>query len=527
MAMRFVCLVVGVSLLAACGGGGGWKSSCSADDPCSAGNFCAHTPDGNVCWPDEDVPSVEAVVQSCSQTPCLRDSVLTVRATVRDADYDGWRGELDVRAALSIDPENARPMRSVGGDEWELSVPLAEVPFGHFAADVTATVTVTDEAENAGQPVTSEQVNVTRRKWVVALPGQGGTSFPLMAPAIVNDGGVIVAGSDGTLHFVTTAGAEARAVSIGGVVNGPPVVGAGAIWLARQDGQLSRRSLVNGDAIALANCTAATSLIGPPAILGDRVLAASAGTEILVTTSSGTCNISNPGASVTSPAAVDSDGHVLLATGQHLRKYSVAANSTLTDVWTGLTVSLGGAVSKPLALDAEKGIWTTAASGLVYRTTSAGVSGQVSAAPALGSQGSILLGDGSAVVADEAGTLRRIARSGQELPWTQTVSLTGAPRVPLALRGAVATLLVPTSTGRLYEVSQDTGQILWETSLSTQGLQPANVWTEPDANTSTAYLAGDNGSLHAVIVDGGLDTTAPWPKVFHDPQNTSNAATPF
>jgi hypothetical protein len=56
-----------------------------------------------------------------------------------------------------------------------------------------------------------------------------------------------------------------------------------------------------------------------------------------------------------------------------------------------------------------------------------------------------------------------------------------------------------------------------------QSLEPANIWTEPGATTSTAYLAGADGNLYAVIVDGALDTSAPWPKAFHDPQNTSNA----
>jgi len=30
-----------------------------------------------------------------------------------------------------------------------------------------------------------------------------------------------------------------------------------------------------------------------------------------------------------------------------------------------------------------------------------------------------------------------------------------------------------------------------------------------------------------VILDGRLDPAAPWPKAFHDPQNTGNAATPL
>ena len=38
-------------------------------------------------------------------------------------------------------------------------------------------------------------------------------------------------------------------------------------------------------------------------------------------------------------------------------------------------------------------------------------------------------------------------------------------------------------------------------------------------------MAGADGKLYAVVVDGQLDVTAPWPKAFHDPRNTSNAGT--
>ena len=67
--------------------------------------------------------------------------------------------------------------------------------------------------------------------------------------------------------------------------------------------------------------------------------------------------------------------------------------------------------------------------------------------------------------------------------------------------------------------------------LSTAGaaLQPANIYTPPGqpagAVMSTAYVSGADGKLYAVIVDGQLDTSAPWPKAFHDPRNTNNAGT--
>ena len=40
---------------------------------------------------------------------------------------------------------------------------------------------------------------------------------------------------------------------------------------------------------------------------------------------------------------------------------------------------------------------------------------------------------------------------------------------------------------------------------------------------STAYVASASGKLFAVVVDGQLDASAPWPKAFHDPKNTNRA----
>jgi outer membrane protein assembly factor BamB len=97
--------------------------------------------------------------------------------------------------------------------------------------------------------------------------------------------------------------------------------------------------------------------------------------------------------------------------------------------------------------------------------------------------------------------------------------------MPLALSGTGDSMLVSTSRGYLYLLNESDGSIIWSGRLtaSNQSLETPNIWTEPGATTSTAYLAGADGVLYAVIVDGALDTSAPWPKAYHDPQNTSNA----
>ncbi|MGC3999991.1 MAG: hypothetical protein QM767_22140 [Anaeromyxobacter sp.] len=112
-------------------------------------------------------------------------------------------------------------------------------------------------------------------------------------------------------------------------------------------------------------------------------------------------------------------------------------------------------------------------------------------------------------------------------PWAQSDTFTGAPRIPLALRSATLgnTLMVPTDNGWLHAIDADTGLLLWSTSLSAthRALQPANVAPRPGGLTSALYVTGADGKLTALVVDGVLDPDAPWPKAFHDPQNTSNA----
>lgn len=521
---------VALGLLAGCSSGSSdSKPSCGGPGSCAPGQFCAQTPDGNVCWPDTTPPAISASSMTCSASPCLRDSVLTVIATVADDSYGNAMGAVQV-VFDELDPTHPRTLTRVSptGNEYRLEVPLTDLAFPYFTHSVSASITAADEAGNKAQLKALTAIDVTRAKWSLSLPGPTGT-FGLSTPTVASDGRIVLTGADGALHFVTKAGAEAAApISIGSAVNGPPAIGAGAIWLAGQDGALRKRALADGVAIALTDCTfpGATPLIGPPLILGDRALVVSAGMNALVARSSNSCAPADLPSAARSPAAADSAGHVVVAVGSSLSQYVVTPVSTLSNAWPSVPAPSVGNVSEPLALDSENGIWTTAASGLVSRTTSVGLASQVSSAPSISSTGSIILSDGSAVIADNGGSVRRFMRDGTT-PWTTNPVVVGQPRIPLALGGAEPSLLVPTSDGWVYVLKQSTGELLWSTKLGSPALQPANVWTEPSAKTSTAYLASANGMLYAVIVDGSLDTSAPWPKAYHDPQNTSNAATAF
>jgi hypothetical protein len=109
--------------------------------------------------------------------------------------------------------------------------------------------------------------------------------------------------------------------------------------------------------------------------------------------------------------------------------------------------------------------------------------------------------------------------------WEQP-DLGGAARTPIALGGTSSPFIVSTATGLVHGLCAN-GTIGWSGAFGTAALQPGNIFTPPQPAdghiVSYAYFAGADGVLHAVIVDGQLDTSAPWPKAFHDPQNTNRA----
>jgi hypothetical protein len=99
----------------------------------------------------------------------------------------------------------------------------------------------------------------------------------------------------------------------------------------------------------------------------------------------------------------------------------------------------------------------------------------------------------------------------------------------MVMNSATTPFIVSTGGGAVVALSPD-GTVAWSGQLGAGApLQPANIYTPPPAQQvpgttlSTAYFAGADGYLHAVIVDGALDGSAPWPKAFHDPKNTNRA----
>jgi outer membrane protein assembly factor BamB len=97
----------------------------------------------------------------------------------------------------------------------------------------------------------------------------------------------------------------------------------------------------------------------------------------------------------------------------------------------------------------------------------------------------------------------------------------------MALTGTTAPFIVPTNAGKVFALGDD-GATKWQGTLpSATQLRAGNIFTPPGqpagSTMSFAYFSSGNGRLYAVIVDGQLDASAPWPKAFHDPRNTNHA----
>jgi outer membrane protein assembly factor BamB len=521
--MRRVLLAASLWLgLVGCGsrghGGGNPHDSCTGPGTCAVGNYCARTDDGDVCWPDTVAPVIRGVTVECSTIPCRRDSSLLVTATVEDESATGraW-------VELDVDPGTRWEMAAVSGSSYLAEIPLDRGPFPYFEHDVHPVVQAIDEAGNPASTQSGLPLRVTRAKWTLSL--KTSSALSLSAPAVLPDGRIVLGGSDGRLYFAASDGQSSTSVQVGTeAFSGPPSVGSDAIWVASQDGLL-HELLHDGTIVDLPeNCSAPGSLVGPPAVSGQRAVVGSTGSVLIAATSQRFCDRLPAVGEVSSPVVITAAGHALVAAAGRLKSFSLTGSGDLLEDWTGSpsAPALPDTVRSAPALDGDSALWTVGQGGTVSRTTTTDATLAALGGVSVNSAGVVILADGSAVVSDSAKYLKRMVAAGM-LPWTQSESLTGAPATALVLGGIHASILVPTGQGMAYAINPTDGHVLWSVDLSAQSLQPANVTPNPGNRTSTAYLAGADGKLYAIIVDGVLDTSAPWPKAFHDVRNTSNA----
>jgi outer membrane protein assembly factor BamB len=213
------------------------------------------------------------------------------------------------------------------------------------------------------------------------------------------------------------------------------------------------------------------------------------------------------------------------AEGSSLHSLIVNANGLLEETWSS-PANLATPAAVPLAI---------ASSGQVIAATSpAGVGSLLSISPAgtptplattdVPSDGPVVLANGDLVVPERGKTLSSWSATGA-FRW-RSAALPGVPLTPLVLAGGADQLLVADARGNLTALDA-AGQLRWTTQLAPAAipLRPPNLVALPGGAHSLGYFPAANGRLYAVILDGRLDGAAPWPKAFHDPRNTGNAAT--
>lgn len=516
-------LVLTAALILACGEVND-RQACRVSADCGPQQYCSQTADGSVCWPDEAPPEVKSVSVACGGAPCARDGVVTVRATVTDD-----HGLGPVVATLDLDGHaHAVAMTKGQGDTYEAQLPLVEWAFPHAEKAVAARVTATDGAQNVASADGATSVNVTRLRWSKRLEATG--AVVPTAPAVKPDGTVVVGATTGSLYFVNHAGSVTRsAVTLSDVITQPPTIGASAIWVAANTRvyavALDGSQFLNGS-----GCDTGGSVVGPPAIgqnlTPETAFAASAGTKLWTARASAT----TPCGPSSVPRAQFVVGPVLV--GEHVFAVSgvTPSTSTMHIFWFSEgydeinALVLGQVIDVSPSIDADGRVWT-GATGLIAVDIGGGASDPLNLDSAVRGSTAIFP-DGDLAVA--VGTsLQRFSSTGTRR-WSNPVDLGASGRTPIVLaEGRGVRIVIPSTAGSVVAISEN-GEVVWRATLAPgQELREGNIHSPSNSTVSTAYFTSSDGYLHALIVDGHLDTDAPWPKAWHDPRNTSNADAPF
>lgn len=497
------------------------------------GETCAHTSEGSVCWPDAVAPEVTGVTVACGAAGCLRDGELLVGAAVVDD-----REVLAVEATVGFDPAIAFPLVRGEGTSWTGTVPLPALDFPGFELEARVTVRALDGARNEATAAAGDgqRPRVGRVRWVYSAAAS-------LSPAAVNEAGVVVVARNALseqLLAVRPDGTRAWSLSLGsGTVTSPPSIGAEAIWVGANDGKLyAVKPDGSGELSPSRTCTAAGVAKGPPAVL------TTAGVDVAFGAfSNGRIYASGPtcvptGALLgTDPcstgAVVDGTGRVFAATSASLAAtlHRIDWDGVAFSTTQGWSTAVGGEVIAPLAFDGSGSIVSAGKDGALVVTVPTSESTALDAA-AVGSvdDSPVLLSNGDLVVGDAAGKLHRLSSAGAAV-WDPPVDLGAAVHAPLALAGGPVRFLVATADGRVHALD-DGGAVLWSGPLTAgMALGAGNLHTPPAAPGqpafSTAYFGGADGKLYALVVEGRLDTAAPWPKAWHDARNSSRAGGPF
>jgi hypothetical protein len=447
--------------------------------------------------------------------------VLHVEATVADdAEVLG--------AEVSLDVGGPPVALQRSGGVWSADVHLAELPFDAFEADVLVTVTASDGARNKAS-AGAESVHVTRLRWAYDA------GAPISAPAVMPDGTTIV-GVSKTSHQVLAVKPDGtrkwEATTASRFVIAAPTIGGSAIWVTDD------RNVFAIDPLALATVSG-VGVTMDGATTGSIAVRSEVGTEWAfigaLTGRIGAASTtpleyarSGLGDSCTTGPVLSADGTTIFVATRTVTSSanlkSFVFDGAFTPKWSA---PIGVNVTAPVAIDESGAIWSASQDAKLTKTVPSDASGDpVTIATLSGSavDSPVILFGGDVIVGDGNGTLHRYSSTGTRR-WAAEPNLESPVLAPVVVTGAQETLIVPTQGGRLYAVRSD-GSVGWFGQLDATGLRAVNIHppqSQSGVALSTVVVAGESGTLYAVIVDGQLDGSAPWPKAFHDPRNTNRA----
>ncbi|HEU4384380.1 MAG TPA: hypothetical protein VFR85_12900 [Anaeromyxobacteraceae bacterium] len=469
---------------------------------------------------DTAPPAITEVTITCSTTPCLRDSTLTVSATVTDS-HPGT-----VSAAVSLAP--SPPIELVfSAGSYSGTFAVKDHSFPHFNTYVSAQVTAADLVGNVATMATGTPVQVTRLRWATQVES---SAPPILTGAAVDgSGNIYLGGSNGKL-YVLAPGGSVTSRWLGSTTTSfatAPAVGSGGVWIGDQ----TTVYLVNPSTGAIVNGSGC--LIGGAATT--PAIAQVSGTEtafvgsqiqrLFAVAAPSKCTNSGQYEAFYAAPAIDGSNNVYAASDQgRLRSLRLDGIGFFVENWSSPGyVSVGASVRVPVMFGSNR-IWSASfePAGQVFQTTTSGAATLVATGGSLGAP--ILLAGGD-VVAGDGPVVRRWDAAGA-LQGTSG-DLGAAAVSAMALADGDAGFVVPTAGGTVHALNADLST-LWQGTLTAgQSLTEGNVFKLPADVFSTAVFGGADGKVYAVMVDGGLDTGALWPKVHHDTRNTGNAAAPL
>jgi len=528
-----------------------------------------------VAVPVDTKSPVVNVTSPSSSSRFLRTDPFGITFDVTDKNYSGvdsitlvpidGGGNVQSTQSFTVPSPSCGSADGSGKRSCTASLDFSQQTFPYFVQDFTVSVVASDTVGHHGTGSIGK-VTITRLRW--ANTSTAGNA-DVTTPAVLGDGNLVIganiAGSVPAVWALDRATGNpiwtTLSSDVGGSVAAPPVVGSAGVWviggspsqLCLIDSSSGRAktitvgatttkyccnlSVKNGNGFAITptvsgSSTTETATVGGVATISQGVTSG----KLYQLQSTGTpptncteVSVGTIGTEVATPPVLDAAGN--LYWGDSSRKvYRYPA-------WTGTNPGVLGSngVAGALALDSSSVfavdqpsnvhdvLWkidaTTGAASSWDLGTNAYIAG---AWPVVPADNEILIGRQSVSGGNTTYMLGRL-RAGSTVGGWLNPSLDGGVRGALVMRdqGGSQTFVVPTWNGSIYQFGSD-GTLLWNGS----GLSPlheGNILTEVDTpGYSTAYFGSIGGVVYAVIVDGVLDTNAPWPKVRHDRQNTGN-----